>query len=296
MILLIVKAYLINFFQEYHGMWCLLHGEMQDKMRVRMLFAVSVALAGLTVSPAVHAAAANARASGSENTVKQTSPAPGDFLSPLNLTDGRVYGARGQVLPWESSASSVEWNFTKWLGLGLTAAQSDERNGLLGKFEPEALPLQQSAKAVGLSARFGFGAGWVTSFSYNEGITQLNLRPNGLLGSVDPLHSSAYGVAVAKHGLFSGNDSFGVAVSRPLELYNGGNSGAAAASGRDALIGSDRNLLPGGTPETDVELGYVTTFFDGALALQANAGYQMNLAGQRGQNSMTVLSRAKINF
>jgi hypothetical protein len=43
-------------------------------------------------------------------------------------------------------------------------------------------------------------------------------------------------------------------------------------------------------------LGYVTSFFNGALALQANAGYQMNLAGQSGTNSFSVISRAKINF
>ncbi len=54
--------------------------------------------------------------------------------------------------------------------------------------------------------------------------------------------------------------------------------------------------LASATPETDVELGYITTFFDGALALQANAGYQMNFAGQSGTNALTVLSRAKINF
>lgn len=298
MISLIVKAYLIIFFQGYHGLRCQLHEEMHDRMRVRVLLALSLALAGLTAGTAVHAAAVNARAPGSETGETQTSSAPDVFLAPLNLTDGRVYGTRGPVLPSETSASSVRWDFTKWLGLDLTAARGDERNGLLGKFEPGVLPSQRSARAaaVGLSARFGFGAGWVTSFSYNEGIAQLNLRPSGLLGDGDTLHSRAYGIAVAKHGLFSGDDSFGLTVSRPLELYNGGASLPAAASGRDALIGSDRNLLLGGTKETDVELGYVTTFFDGALALQANAGYQMNLAGQRGQNSVTVLSRAKINF
>lgn len=263
-------------------------------MRVRMLFAVSVAVAVLAGGSAAHAAAAGARASGSQNAGKQSPPAPDDFLSPLNLTDGRVYGTRGQVLPSDTSARAVYWDFAKWGGLGITAVQMSEGSGLFGRYEPEALPLLQSAKtaAVGLSARFGFGAGWVTSFSYNEGITQLNLRPGGVLDGADTLHSRAYGVSVAKHGLFSGEDSLGLAVSRPLELYAGGKASATGAP----LIGGDHVLLPGSKPETDVELGYVTTFFDGALALQANAGYQMNLAGRSGQNSMTVLSRAKINF
>ena len=40
----------------------------------------------------------------------------------------------------------------------------------------------------------------------------------------------------------------------------------------------------------------MTTFMDGALALQANAGYQMNVAGLGGTNAVSVISRAKINF
>ena len=51
-----------------------------------------------------------------------------------------------------------------------------------------------------------------------------------------------------------------------------------------------------GKPETDLQLGYVTSFLDGALALQANAAYQMNYQGQTGATSLAVLSRAKIKF
>lgn len=61
-------------------------------------------------------------------------------------------------------------------------------------------------------------------------------------------------------------------------------------------FGRERDPLLGQIPDTDLELGYVTSFFNGALALQANAGYQMNLAGQSGTNSFSVISRAKINF
>jgi hypothetical protein len=64
----------------------------------------------------------------------------------------------------------------------------------------------------------------------------------------------------------------------------------------DMIFGRGHDSLVGQTPETDLELGYVTSFFNGALALQANAGYQMNLAGQSGTNSLSVISRAKINF
>jgi hypothetical protein len=55
-------------------------------------------------------------------------------------------------------------------------------------------------------------------------------------------------------------------------------------------------MLAGTTPETDIEVGYVTTFLDGSLALQANASYQMNFAGQTGTNAVSLLSRARIKF
>jgi hypothetical protein len=59
---------------------------------------------------------------------------------------------------------------------------------------------------------------------------------------------------------------------------------------------SRSNMLEGTTPETDIEVGYVTTFLDGSLALQTNAAYQMNVAGQNGATSVQLLSRARIKF
>ena len=35
---------------------------------------------------------------------------------------------------------------------------------------------------------------------------------------------------------------------------------------------------------------------DGSVALQANASYQMNYAGQNGANAVSLLSRARIKF
>lgn len=201
----------------------------------------------------------------------------------------------------QSAMAGVSWDFANWAGLGLTASQTDEQNGLLGGINSGALAISRSAttSAVGLSARLGFGEGWVTTFSYNEGITQLNLRPDSIVTRADTLRSRAYGMAIAKHGLFSDGDTLGLALTRPVQVYFG-NVDLTAATGIDAnrnlIIGHERVSLAPGTPETDVELGYVTSFLDGAVALQANAGYQMNVAGQKGMNSVTVLSRAKINF
>ncbi len=202
----------------------------------------------------------------------------------------------------QSSLFGVDWDFASWGGLGFIATQTSEQNGMLGGFNSGALSVAKSANtsAVGVSARMGFGNGWVTTFSYNEGITQLSLKPDALISSSDTLHSRAYGFAVAKHGLFDDDDSLGLAVTRPLQVYSGGVN-VAAADGVDSTtgdfkIGREYVSLASSTPETDLELGYVTTFMDGALALQANAGYQMNVAGLGGSNAVSVISRAKINF
>ena len=49
-------------------------------------------------------------------------------------------------------------------------------------------------------------------------------------------------------------------------------------------------------PESDFQLGYITNFMDGAVALQTNAAYQTNFQGQPGATSVSLLSRAKIKF
>jgi hypothetical protein len=196
--------------------------------------------------------------------------------------------------------AGVSWDFARWGGLGVTATQIDEQNGLLGGYGSGALSVADDASttALGVSARIGFGDGWVTTASYSEGVTQLDLKPNSLFASASDLHSRAYGIAVAKHGLF-GEDSLGFAVTRPIQIYSG-NAEISAANGVDAndnlVLNSERISLAGVKPETDIELGYVTTFLDGALALQANAAYQLNTQGQNGTNSLAVVSRAKIKF
>ena len=231
-------------------------------------------------------------------------PHAADFALPSALRLIELQGRNPALAPRKAQSlfASVVWDFTNWGRLGFSAGRTSEQNGLLGNsLSDSAAALSGAAKttSIGLSARFGLGSGWVTSFSYNEGTSQLNLRPDAMLGS-DVLHSHAYGIAIAKHGLFSSEDALGLALSRPLQVYGAQPAGALAlspsAGPHEALVARNHLLPPSDTPETDVELGYVTTFFDGALALQANAGYQMNLAGQKGQNAMTVLSRAKINF
>lgn len=192
-----------------------------------------------------------------------------------------------------SLLGGLTWNIGKWAGIGVTASQTNERGGVLGT--PIA-GVNANTSAVDISARVQLGAGWVTTASYSEGITQLDLKP-GFSASLasDSLRTRSYGISIAKNGLF-GDDALGLAVSRPA--FNADGSAfitTRGGQGRPQFF-TRSNLLEGTTPETDIEVGYVTTFLDGSLALQTNASYQMNFGGQTGANSVSLLSRARIKF
>jgi hypothetical protein len=195
-----------------------------------------------------------------------------------------------------SVLAGVDWKFAPWASVDMSAAREDARSGLGSEGLSPLSFSKASSDSVGAAARIALGKGWVTSFSYNQGVTQLDLKP-GVNLAPQTEHSQTYGVAVAKHGLF-GDDSFGIAVSRPLNLgANGIGLGTTPVDPFDTFISANTHPILGAqSSETDLQLGYVTTFMDGALALQANAGYQMNAQGQPGTNGVTVLSRAKINF
>ena len=196
----------------------------------------------------------------------------------------------------ETGFTALDWNPTPWAALGLVA-----RTATAEASAPVALlsPAKFSTQTLGVAGKVAFGNGWVTSVSYNAGITQLDLSPaSNPYAETNGQHSRSYGVAIAKHGLF-GDDALGLEVSRqqPSEFGSVDLGGSPTADPFDGFLSSaTRPILSGSAPETDVQFGYVTNFLDGALALQANAGYQMNTAGQQGNNGIAVLSRAKINF
>jgi len=217
-----------------------------------------------------------------------------DWNDPLT-TIARIGGATPAYNDRSANSllAGVSWNFAPWAGIGLTASQTSEQNGLLGNFDPAVRTADTSA--FGISARVQLGGGWMTTASFAEAITKLDMKP-GLGASANDLHSRSYGIAVAKSGLF-GNDAMGLAVSRPAP-GSSGTSEFALISGMNAnpRFVESSQLFDGHAPETDFELGYVTTFLDGAVALQTNAAYQMNFAGQNGTNAVSLLSRAKIKF
>jgi hypothetical protein len=201
----------------------------------------------------------------------------------------------------QASMASVSWDFASWGGLGLTLSDTVEQNGLLGGFTSGALALNRSANttAVGLNARVGFGDGWVSTLSYSEGVSRVALFDNSLISGADQLHSRSYGLAIAKRGLFDETDTFGIALSRPIQVYSGGVD-LAVATGADAngiLTTTHEHVsLASSTPETDIEAGYMASLFGGSMSIGANAAYQMNANGIGGTNAVTFLSRASIRF
>jgi hypothetical protein len=190
----------------------------------------------------------------------------------------------------EASFAGVSWNVAPWASLSMIAAQSTAND----PFDRDAISsLTKSSQSLNAGASARLGDNWVTTVSYGQGVSQLNLRSVSLLGDDDLLHSHALGLSIAKRGLFGNNDSLDIGITRKLQSYTA-NIDLTGNDGFDPGPFAKGNGLT--VPETDFEVGYVTTFLDGALALQANAGYQTNVAGQNGQNALTVLSRAKFNF
>jgi hypothetical protein len=189
-----------------------------------------------------------------------------------------------------SIMAGVSFDVARWGGFDATVARTNERPGLLGA--------DIDSTALNLSAHVKFGDGWVTTASYGQALSKLDVKSPAITitPSDDALHRPSYALAIAKHGVF-GDDSLGLSVSQPLPTDQGTNTFATIDNAQTApvFVGRD-HLLDNLKPETDIEVGYVTTFLDGSVALQTNAAYQMNFAGQNGTNSVSLLSRAKIKF
>jgi len=211
------------------------------------------------------------------------------------LVDPRTaYAALGGHLPVDlrttnAMLAGLTWNFTRWGGVSLTASQTDERGGVLGLSNPA---LGARTSALGVTAHVNFGGGWVTTASYAEGLSQLALRPGAFTPNAS-LRTEAFGVAVAKQGLFKKNDALGIAFAQPAPNFSGlqtvDKSNELQFFGRGKLTSSVAQ-------ETDIELGYKTELFGDSVALQANASYQMNTGGITGRDSVSLLSKAKIKF
>lgn len=188
-----------------------------------------------------------------------------------------------------SLLGGLSFDLTSALGVDVTAIASQHTGLPLGFTREAGLAPRSSTAALGFSAHMDFGAGWVTTASFNEGLTQLDPRA-GLGGT---LREQSYSVAIAKRGVF-GDDALGLSFSRPAPSMAGSLSSLSASG--DAPLTVAQGMPLGRAQETDIQFGYVTNFLDGAVALQTNAGYQTNAQGQPGATSVSLLSRAKIKF
>jgi hypothetical protein len=192
----------------------------------------------------------------------------------------------------KSLLGGISWDVSSALGLDVTAISSQRFGVPLGFGNAAGISPRAATQALGVSAHLDIGEGWVTTASFSEGLTQLDQSGNA--GAMN-LREQSYSFAIAKHGLF-GDDALGLSFSRPAPSMAGSFATGLTASGDLPPLVVAQGLSPGRATESDFQLGYVTNFLDGAVALQTNAGYQTNFQGQPGATSVSLLSRAKIKF
>jgi hypothetical protein len=230
-----------------------------------------------------------------------------DAQQTVPLTSDKLaqYAMRNQSSVLEQRAANaavmgVSWDFAGLGGLGVVASQTTEQNGVLGGSGSGALNLARSAdtSAVSASMRLGLGNDWTATASYGEGLTHLNVQPDGILNSASALRSRSYGIAIATRNLL-GDDALGFALTRPMQIYSGSGVVSAATAVDDAgnvTISHGLIAFAESTPETDLEAGYTKALLEGRLSLQTDAAYQMDVGGQRGRNAATIVTRLKLDL
>lgn len=194
----------------------------------------------------------------------------------------------------EGTSASVSVRLAPWALAGVNVAHTDQDNALFGGVEGGALALTAEAAttSAGAALRVNLGQDWVASASWNAGVSSVVPLAGGLFANVSELRTSAYGVALARRGVFGANDAIGFGVSRPLHIVEGSAVLTAATSvgaKRDIAYTSETILLASDTPETDIEFGY-TAALGSATFLQLNAIYQIDLGGAAGDDAVAGLA------
>lgn len=194
-----------------------------------------------------------------------------------------------------SILGGVSWDITNAIGFDFTAISSERSGVPLGFANASIISPRARTDAFGIAAHAEMGSGWVTSAAFSEGMTQLDRK--GASGT-SLVREQSYSLAIAKHGLFSGNDALGIAFTRPAPSMAGSFASLMGSGDAPSLVISQSPSLGVSrtAQENDISVGYITNFLDGAVALQTNAAYQTNAQGQRGATGVSLLSRAKIKF
>lgn len=190
-----------------------------------------------------------------------------------------------------SLLGGIAFDPSRGLGFDISGI-ANQRSGVpLGFGNAAGIAPRSSSQALTVAGHMNIGQGWVTTASFSEGMTQLDQR----IGPATNLHEQSFAFAIAKHGLF-GDDALALSFSRPAPSLAGSLAGLSASTDLPLIV-AQGTLRPGvRAPENDFQLGYITNFMDGAVALQTNAAYQTNFQGQPGATSVSLLSRAKIKF
>ncbi|MGC2855054.1 S8 family peptidase [Novispirillum sp. DQ9] len=199
-------------------------------------------------------------------------------------------------------AVSIEAGYapTEAVRFDLAPSFLTERTAVLGSLSSGATSLGDSAEtlAITATATVKLDGGLTLRGHLTEGMTTVSAAGGSLFRSVDALHSRAYGASLEKAGLFSGDDSFGLSVSRPLRVHSG-NASLDVPTGR-TLGGevvyrhADVSMAPDGT-QTDIELTYAKPLAAGItsnlhLMLQDDAGHR------DGAVEAGALARIKFEF
>ncbi len=192
-----------------------------------------------------------------------------------------------------SLLGGISFDPSRVLGFDVSAI-ANQRSGIpLGFGNASGIAPRASSQALTVTGHMDVGQGWVTTASFSEGMTQLDQR----LAPAASLHEQSFAFAITKHGLF-GDDALGLSFSRPAPSLAGTLAGLSASNDLPLIVAQGTSPLQtsGRATENDFQLGYITNFLDGAVALQTNAAYQTNFQGQPGATSVSLLSRAKIKF
>lgn len=193
----------------------------------------------------------------------------------------------------QSLLGGISFDPSRGLGFDLSAI-ANQRSGVpLGFGNAAGIAPRSSSQALTVAGHVNIGQGWVTTASFSEGMTQLDQR----IGPATNLHEQSFAFAITKHGLF-GDDALALGFSRPAPSLAGSLAGLSANTDLPLIVAQGAPTIRPGVraTENDFQLGYVTNFMDGAVALQTNAAYQTNFQGQPGATSVSLLSRAKIKF
>ena len=166
-------------------------------------------------------------------------------LSPL---PGALLASTVDNFSAQSVSAGLEWRLTNWAGIAVNASQTSERGTVLGRAiaGPIAVSNGAGTASFGVSARVGFGDGWVTTLAFDQGVTHLDLKPSMLMpnpNAQDAISTQSYGVAVTKEHIF-GDDMFGFSLSRPVQ-----SNGLTFGDSRSARVRAFRcRRWPAATP------------------------------------------------